>query len=91
MRQMRQQLPSSQRVATKPLGDVEAVDATMIAIVGARCKDAAGRRRCCIIWGRDATMSHRTKCVFCERPRALLCVVCKENKRAQNSNESLDF
>ena len=57
-RRLRRRLPLSRRVATMPLGNaeaVEAVEATMIAIVAARRKDAAGRHRHCNILGRDAT------------------------------------
>ncbi len=49
-------------VPTTPLGDAEAADAKMIAIVAARRDDAAGRHRRCIILGRDDAPSHRTKC-----------------------------
>jgi hypothetical protein len=47
-----------------PLGDAEAADAKMIAIVAARRDDAAERHRRCIILGRDDddAPSHRTKC-----------------------------
>ena len=63
MRRMRQRLPSLRRVATTPLGDAEAVDATMIAIDAARHNYAAGRHRRCSISGRDAAiLLPRTKC-----------------------------
>jgi hypothetical protein len=56
MRRMLRRLPSSRRVATTPLGDAEAVDATITTIVAARHDDAAGRHRRCIILGRDVAI-----------------------------------
>ena len=79
-RRLRRRLPLSRRVATMPLGNaeaVEAVEATMIAIVAARRKDAAGRHRHCNILGRDDAPSHRTK-FFVREPARCMCVVCKK-------------